>query len=131
MSRKLRVVREEEGETFFQPGSVAKMLISPKLTGSKGMDLGILRLDSQKETKPNVHPVSEELFYILKGKGKIIVEDEMGEISAGMSIYIPPNVSHVFVNTGEEPLEFILMHSPPEREEDARNSPWNSKEEGE
>ena len=124
MGRKIKIVKEGEGAVAVQAGCTARMLLIPQSVGSKDMDLGILSLEQDCETKPNVHPISEELFYILKGKGKIIVEDEEEDVAVGMGIYIPHNVSHVFVNTGEEPLVFLLMHAPPERKEDLKKSPW-------
>jgi mannose-6-phosphate isomerase-like protein (cupin superfamily) len=71
-----------------------------------------------------MHPRSEEMFYLLKGKGTITVEDETEEIEAGVAIYIPENVVHHFENTQDGEMVFILVHAPPEDAQDVADSPW-------
>lgn len=124
MGKKLKTIKKEEGIRLEQEGSVAWMLLNPKTVGSKNMDLGILRLEKNNKTKPNIHPSSEEMFYVLTGHGRIIVENESADIEPGLAIYIPPNVVHIFENTGTETMVFLLMHAPPETKEEVKRSPW-------
>jgi len=124
MGEKLKTIKKEEGIRLEQEGSVAWMLLTPETVGSKNMDLGILRLERNNKTKPNIHPSSEEMFYVLTGRGRIIVENESADIEPGLAIYIPPNVVHIFENTGTEPIVFLLMHAPPETKEEVKGSPW-------
>ena len=124
MGQRVKIVRESEGRTYVQETCRATMLLSQESVAARGMDLGILYLQPRSKTLPNKHPQSEEMFYVLKGKGSITVEDETEEIEAGVAIYIPENVVHYFENTQDEDLVFILMHAPPERAEDTSDSPW-------
>jgi mannose-6-phosphate isomerase-like protein (cupin superfamily) len=124
MGRLVKVVRENEGRTFVQETCRATMLLSPENVASRGMDLGMLHLRPRSKTEPNIHPGSEEMFYLLKGKGTITVEDETEEIEAGAAIYIPENVVHHFENTQDEEMVFILAHAPPEAADDIADSPW-------
>jgi mannose-6-phosphate isomerase-like protein (cupin superfamily) len=120
----VKVVRESEGQTFVQETCRATILLSPDNVASRGMDLGILHLQPRSKTLPNMHPRSEEMFYLLKGKGTITVEDETEEIEAGVAIYIPENVVHHFENTQDGEMVFILVHAPPEDAQDVADSPW-------
>ncbi len=120
----VKVVRESEGQTFVQETCRATILLSPDNVASRGMDLGILHLLPRSKTLPNMHPRSEEMFYLLKGKGTITVEDETEEIEAGVAIYIPENVVHHFENTQDGEMVFILVHAPPEDAQDVADSPW-------
>lgn len=124
MGEIVKVVRESEGRTFVQETCRATILLSPDNVSSRGMDLGILHLQPRSKTLPNRHPRSEEMFYMLKGKGTITVEEETEEIEAGVAIYIPENVIHHFENTQDEEMIFILVHAPPEDAEDVTDSPW-------
>ena len=124
MGEIVKVVRESEGRTFVQETCRATILLSPDNVSSRGMDLGILHLQPRSKTLPNIHPRSEEMFYLLKGKGTITVEEETEEIEAGVAIYIPENVIHHFENTQDEEMIFILVHAPPEDAEDVTDSPW-------
>ncbi len=58
------------------------------------------------------HPV-EELLYVLRGKGVETVGDEQREIGPGTAIFIPPEVDHNILNTGDEMLTLLVVVSPP------------------
>jgi mannose-6-phosphate isomerase-like protein (cupin superfamily) len=58
------------------------------------------------------HPESE-LFYALKGKGKITTSGEPVEICKGQSIYIPSNEPHGFKDV--EGLELLVIINPEEK----------------
>jgi len=42
---------------------------------------------------PHTHP-THEFYYVLYGKGKMIIGQEIQEISQGDLVYIPPNEVH-------------------------------------
>jgi transcriptional regulator with XRE-family HTH domain len=49
----------------------------------------------------------EESVFILKGRARVYVDDEMHELSAGDSIYIYANVRNNFENCGDEELVML------------------------
>lgn len=59
-----------------------------------------------------------EVYWILKGKGKMYINDEVEEVGAYDIIYIPPNAIQYIENIGEEELEFICIVDPAWRPED-------------
>lgn len=125
MNEIIKIVDENSAEAYGQKWAQVKKLITPKTAGSKNVELGILQLQPKKKTIPNIHPESEELFYILKGKGTLTADHETKEIKAGQSVYIPPNLTHTFENTGEEIMEFLLILCPPQSEGEMKASPWS------
>ncbi|MGD2126460.1 MAG: cupin domain-containing protein [Desulfobacteraceae bacterium] len=58
------------------------------------------------------YPV-EELLYILRGTGIETVGDEQREVGPGSAVFIPPEVEHNIVNTGDEMLMLLVVVSPP------------------
>ncbi|MBS7651467.1 cupin domain-containing protein, partial [Candidatus Bathyarchaeota archaeon] len=90
--------------------------------------VGYLVLEAKSRTKPNIHPNSEEAFYITKGKGIIKVNNEARNVEKGDVIFIPKNVWHEFENTEDEPMEWVLIISPPPSEEEYKSSPWKIEE---
>jgi quercetin dioxygenase-like cupin family protein len=58
------------------------------------------------------YPV-EELLYVLRGKGVETVRSEEREVGPGTAIFIPPEVDHKLVNTGDEMLMLLVVVSPP------------------
>lgn len=59
-----------------------------------------------------------EVYLILKGRGKMHVNDEAEEVGVHDTIYIPPNAVQCIENTGDEELEFICIVDPAWRAED-------------
>lgn len=59
-----------------------------------------------------------EVYFILKGKGIMHINDEAEEVSAYDAIYIPPNAVQYIENTGDEELEFVCIVDPAWRPED-------------
>lgn len=59
-----------------------------------------------------------EVYFILKGKGIMHINDEAEEVSAYDVVYIPPNAVQYIENVGEEELEFICIVDPAWRPED-------------
>lgn len=47
------------------------------------------------------HPKEEQLYIVLSGSGEIQVGDEKTEVKPGDVIYLPPNITHGFFNTGK------------------------------
>lgn len=58
------------------------------------------------------HESSEELLYILAGRGTMILGEETMEVSPGMGIRIPAGVPHSFRVVGDRPVEVVQVYSP-------------------
>jgi mannose-6-phosphate isomerase-like protein (cupin superfamily) len=66
------------------------------------------------------HRKTEEIYYILKGTGRMTVGDNVREVGAGDAIYIPRDQSHTLENTGPEPITLLLVCGPAYSLEDHR-----------
>ena len=55
---------------------------------------------------------ASEVYYILKGKGLMHIDDETTEVSPGDTIYIPPQAVQWIENTGSDDLEFLCIVDP-------------------
>ena len=56
----------------------------------------------------------EQVNYILKGQGLLVVDDSKEAIEAGMAIHIPGGERHCYENTGSEPLIILGVLGPME-----------------
>ncbi len=54
----------------------------------------------------------EQCYYIIRGKGLMMIEDEQEYVKAGDAIRIPSNKKHGIRNVGGEPLEYLTANSP-------------------
>ena len=50
-----------------------------------------------------------ELFYVIKGRGNFIVEDETYPVQQDDLIIVNPNVEHTEVSVGMDPLEYVVL----------------------
>lgn len=57
----------------------------------------------------HTHETSCEVIYILKGKGKVLYQDEELEVSAGLCHYCPKGHAHSLINNSEEDLDFFAV----------------------
>lgn len=47
--------------------------------------------------------------YVLAGKARIGIGDQVYEVGPGDAVFIPQGVPHYYENTGDEPFEFLCM----------------------
>ena len=70
-------------------------------------------VDPGSSSNPHSHEESEEVFFVLSGKGEIHVGDEHVEATPGTLVYVPPRTRHQIVNTGQEVFRTLNCASPP------------------
>lgn len=58
------------------------------------------------------HLLTEEIYYILQGRGRMTVGSEAREVSAGDAVFIPLKQAHTLENTGDEPMRLLLVCGP-------------------
>ncbi len=56
---------------------------------------------------------TSEVYFILRGQGKMRIEDEWVPVHPDQVIYIPPQSRQALMNTGSEPLCFLCIVDPP------------------
>lgn len=108
---RLSEVTEEKIEGF-GPGFIMRNPISPQTVGAKNLRVGYNIFPPKSGTAIHRHP-GEEAWYVLKGRGFLRVGDKKYNFEAGCFMFIPSDVVHQTVNTGDEPLEYIFAVSPP------------------
>lgn len=58
------------------------------------------------------HLLTEEVYYILRGTGKMTVGDDTREVAAGDAVFIPRGEMHTLENTGLEQMTILLVCGP-------------------
>lgn len=77
------------------------------------------KLPVGEETIPHRLKTSE-VYYILKGKGIMYIDNERRNVSVQDVIYIPPQAKQYIKNTGKAALEFLCIVDPAWRKEDEK-----------
>jgi mannose-6-phosphate isomerase-like protein (cupin superfamily) len=102
-----------EVEPFItKDGSEIRELLAHRNSAIRNQSLAEARLPVGASTQEHFHPHAEEIYYITHGTGKIRIEGETGEVSAGDAIAIPPGQKHKLWNTGNETLRLLCCCAP-------------------
>jgi mannose-6-phosphate isomerase-like protein (cupin superfamily) len=87
------------------------MLISPQNTSTGNISIQVSEIPVGSEQPVHNHG-PEQCYYIIKGKGLMILEGETREVGEGDAIYIPSNKKHGIKNAGTVALEYLTANSP-------------------
>jgi len=47
--------------------------------------------------KPHYHKIATELYYVLEGEGKVVLDGEERDVCKGTMVHIPPGVVHAAI----------------------------------
>ncbi len=65
----------------------------------------------QAQHKLSVHE-GEEIYMILQGKGRFVLNDEEYDVEKHTAVYIAPGTKHRAYNTGDEDMIMYFVNSP-------------------
>jgi len=88
-----------------------KHLIAPWTVGSDAMWVGFSIVDTNSSSNPHEHS-NEEIFIVLEGHGRAVVNDEADMISPGSVVRVPPGARHQLINDGTGVLKVACVASP-------------------
>ncbi|HIE09412.1 MAG TPA: cupin domain-containing protein [Armatimonadetes bacterium] len=115
----MEVISRDECEPFTTlDGSTIREIASPRNSSLKNTSLAEATVPPGMRTKRHYHKASEEVYYILEGRGVMWLEGEEREVGPGDAVVIPPGRSHQIFNPGPGDLVFLCICSPPYEHED-------------
>jgi mannose-6-phosphate isomerase-like protein (cupin superfamily) len=107
----VRNIREVDSFTT-KDGSEIRELLAHRNSCIRLQSLAEARLPPGGTTTPHFHPQTEEIYYILQGRGRMRIIEECRDVGPGDAIAIPPGQEHQITNTGDEPLVFLCCCAP-------------------
>lgn len=93
-------------------GSEIRELLAHRNSSIVKQSLAEARLAPGLATTPHYHPLTEEIYYILEGRGQMRIGDELREVVPGDAIAIPPGQIHQITNPGPGLLKFLCCCAP-------------------
>lgn len=115
MKSSINVISEQDKDKIKLEGREVCWLMTPKDTGSQYSSACTVQVYPGKRAKPaHAHKNGEEIVYIVSGKGKVLVGDQISEIHPGSIILFPQGVPHMLYNNGSEMLKGICFYAPAE-----------------
>ena len=96
-----------------------KEIIHPKNDGVRmSYSLAQASLKVGESSVPHYLVNQTELYYFLKGEGKIVIDGEQQKVSRGDVVLVPKGATQHIDNQGNSVLEFLCIVSPPWEEKD-------------
>jgi mannose-6-phosphate isomerase-like protein (cupin superfamily) len=93
-------------------GSVLREILNPRKQSIRtGYSLAWARVRPGRETIPHTLKYSE-VYFILKGRGRMRINNRVKKVCGRDSVYIPPRAVQSIKNTGRSDLEFLCIVSP-------------------
>ncbi len=93
-------------------GSEIRELLAHRNSSIRNQSLAEARLPSGAITTRHYHPVTEEIYFVLEGKGVMWIGEEQREVGPGDAIAIPPGAPHQIRNVGDSELRFLCCCAP-------------------
>jgi mannose-6-phosphate isomerase-like protein (cupin superfamily) len=75
-------------------------------------------LEVEQATERHYHRVAEEIYFVLKGQGRMEVEGEITHVRPGDAVLIPAGAWHQLENNGTSELRILCCCAPPYSHDD-------------
>ncbi len=75
-------------------GSTIHEFLNPRNSVLQNQSLAQATLAPGQSTSEHLHPRAEEIYFILRGRGRMKIEETLFEVSEGDAIPIPPGQKH-------------------------------------
>lgn len=108
--------RDQQAPFTTKDGSTIRSLLDLSNAPVRNQSLAEASLPAGASTARHYHQLSEEIYYLLEGTGRIEIDGEIRDVAEGDAILIPPNAWHGI--TAITPLRFLCCCAPPYSHED-------------
>ena len=109
----MTIINENDVPEVEHPGRFMRWLANADSLQANNLSVCVIRVLPGEAVRPaHSHPNSEELIYIINGKGKVMIENEVGEVSAGSAILFEQGKIHMLKNTGDIEMKVICFFAP-------------------
>jgi len=107
------IVQRNRTQAFVtKDGSTIRELLAHRNSSISNQSLAEATVPPGVRTEPHYHAVSEEIYYILSGAGKVSVDGETRLVGPGDAIAIAPKSIHWIENSGDADLVFLCCCAP-------------------
>ena len=109
----MKVINRHRASVINTPhGSEIRPLIDRTTSSIERCSLAEEVLPAGASVGRHHHLETEEIYYILKGAGRMTVGSDVCEVKAGDAIFIPRQHAHTLENTGSTPMTILLVCGP-------------------
>ena len=99
-------------------GSTIRSLLDLSVAPVANHSLAEATLPAAGQTERHHHKVSEEMYYLLEGQGRMEIDGVERDVAVGDAVLIPVGTWHQITNTGSGDMRLIVTCAPPWTAED-------------
>ena len=110
----MEFINSENIKELSNPGVVSRQLINPENSKSERVTITEVHLDVGASQPRHKHDTSEQIWYAIKGSGKLLLADDKEMIfKVGDVVRFADNDIHGLLNDGDTEFIYISVTSPP------------------
>lgn len=108
------LVHEDDVPEKALPGRFLRWIANGERLKPRYLSACVIRVPPGEKVKPaHAHPNGEELIYIIRGAGRVVIDGEVGGVKEGTTVLFPQGSVHMLQNTGTKEMKVICFFAPP------------------
>lgn len=113
-------IGREQGEPLIaRDGALIFELFRGSGLGIRNLSVATGLLRPRQKALPHFHAMSEEIYFILQGGGRVRVGDSFEDIREGEAVFVPKGVVHALENLSvNKPMKILAIMSLPYADDD-------------
>ena len=106
-------IHEDDAAELGLPGRHLRWLVANGAIDAQNCSACVIRVAPGEKVRPaHSHPNGEEVIYIIRGAGRVLVSGEVRSVRAGMAVLFPRGAVHMLQNTGAEEMKVVCFFAP-------------------
>jgi quercetin dioxygenase-like cupin family protein len=123
----MEIIRAGEAATFSNSGVTSLQLLFPENSASRRITVTRVTIVRGARNPPHRHASSEQVWVALRGKGRLLLDDDRAvPFAAGDIVRFEDNELHGFENSADAEFEYLSITSPPINYRDAYAKMWSN-----
>jgi mannose-6-phosphate isomerase-like protein (cupin superfamily) len=107
--------RALESDVLVKPGIQSRQLVWPKNSPESQTTITHVTMEPGAVSDRHAHQRSEQIWIVERGEGLLLLENERTEVlRAGDIVRTPASEIHGVANSGNEPLVYLAVTTPPQ-----------------
>lgn len=107
-------IHEHDVDALELTGRRLRWLVAPDAVAAQHCSTCVIVVPPGERVRPaHSHPNGEEVIYIIRGSGRVLVGGEISPVRAGTAVLFPQGVVHMLHNTGAEEMKVVCFFAPP------------------
>ena len=110
----MEFIKSDEINKLSNPGVTSRQLLNPDNSKSTRVTITEVHLEVGANQPLHIHESSEQIWYAIKGKGKLLLENNVTmPFNVGDVVRFADKDVHGLLNDGEEEFVYIFVTAPP------------------